>query len=127
MLTLSDRSIDDARLNHLMNTAPPNVSNNYYSTLSKLKQNSLNQFWRFKSFLLLEDIDNAFVKRDEELDNNQMRAYEGLNRVTMSGLLNSIDGVASSEERILFMTTLRNLYIYYFKKCEKKFQITEIM
>lgn len=80
MLTLSDRTIDDARLNHLMNNAPPN------------------------SFLLLEDIDNAFVNR-EALGNEQLRAYEGLNRVTMSGLLNAVDGVASSEERILFMTT----------------------
>lgn len=32
-------------------------------------------------------------------------AYEGLNRVTFSGLLNCLDGVASTEARILFMTT----------------------
>lgn len=32
-------------------------------------------------------------------------AYDGLNRVTFSGLLNCLDGVASSEARILFMTT----------------------
>lgn len=32
-------------------------------------------------------------------------AYEGLNRVTFSGLLNCLDGVASAEARILFMTT----------------------
>jgi len=32
-------------------------------------------------------------------------AYEGLSRVTFSGLLNALDGVASSEARVLFMTT----------------------
>lgn len=32
-------------------------------------------------------------------------AYEGLNRVTLSGLLNCLDGVASTEARIVFMTT----------------------
>ena len=32
-------------------------------------------------------------------------AYEGLSRVTFSGLLNALDGVASAEARILFMTT----------------------
>ena len=32
-------------------------------------------------------------------------AYEGLSRVTFSGLLNTLDGVASSEARVLFMTT----------------------
>lgn len=32
-------------------------------------------------------------------------AFDGLNRVTFSGLLNCLDGVASTEARILFMTT----------------------
>lgn len=32
-------------------------------------------------------------------------AYDGLSRLTLSGLLNALDGVASSEARILFMTT----------------------
>jgi chaperone BCS1 len=32
-------------------------------------------------------------------------AYEGLSRLTFSGLLNALDGVASAEGRILFMTT----------------------
>lgn len=31
--------------------------------------------------------------------------FRGLNRVTLSGLLNALDGVASSEGRIVFMTT----------------------
>merc|ERR1712059_158228 len=32
-------------------------------------------------------------------------AYQGLNRLTFSGLLNAIDGVTSTEGRIVFMTT----------------------
>ena len=32
-------------------------------------------------------------------------AYKGLNRLTFSGLLNAIDGVTSTEGRIVFMTT----------------------
>jgi chaperone BCS1 len=35
----------------------------------------------------------------------QKVTYRGLNRVTLSGLLNALDGVASSEGRIVFMTT----------------------
>lgn len=32
-------------------------------------------------------------------------AYQGLSRVTFSGLLNALDGVACAEERLTFMTT----------------------
>lgn len=79
ILNLSDRRMDDDRLNHLMSIAPP------------------------QSIILLEDIDAAFVSRE---DTPKMQvAYEGLSRVTFSGLLNMLDGVASSEGRILFMTT----------------------
>jgi len=31
--------------------------------------------------------------------------YEGLGTLTYSGLLNALDGVASTEARIIFMTT----------------------
>lgn len=51
----------------------------------------------------MEDIDAAFVSREETSQNKA--AYEGLNRVTFSGLLNALDGVASTEARIVFMTT----------------------
>mmetsp|Transcript_24798 Transcript_24798/g.59660 ORF Transcript_24798/g.59660 Transcript_24798/m.59660 type:complete len:496 (+) Transcript_24798:297-1784(+) len=50
-----------------------------------------------QSLILLEDIDAAFAGR-EAGDHN----HSG---VTFSGLLNVLDGVASSEERLLFMTT----------------------
>ena len=67
------------------------------------------------SIVLLEDIDAAFISREmhdqaidsKELDKKRMNesAYQGLNRLTFSGLLNAIDGVTSTEGRILFMTT----------------------
>ncbi|CAO1398338.1 unnamed protein product [Diamesa hyperborea] len=79
LLNLSDRGLTDDRLNHLLNVAPQ------------------------QSIILLEDIDAAFVSREET--KQQKSAYEGLNRVTFSGLLNSLDGVASTEARIVFMTT----------------------
>lgn len=44
------------------------------------------------------------VSRDL-FDNSQHKAYEGLTRVTLSGLLNALDGVSSAEDRIIFMTT----------------------
>uniref|UniRef100_A0A0N4Z0X7 Mitochondrial chaperone BCS1 n=1 Tax=Parastrongyloides trichosuri TaxID=131310 RepID=A0A0N4Z0X7_PARTI len=79
MVSLSERTLDDDRLNYLLNTPPPN------------------------SIILLEDVDAAFQSREDPVQNQ--RAYDGMTRVTFSGLLNAIDGVACAEERILFMTT----------------------
>ncbi|RZF40089.1 hypothetical protein LSTR_LSTR002492 [Laodelphax striatellus] len=79
VMNLSDRSLSDDRLNHLLSIAPHNT------------------------IILLEDIDSAFVSREDST--KVASAYEGLNRVTLSGLLNCLDGVASAEARILFMTT----------------------
>lgn len=56
-----------------------------------------------QSIILLEDIDAAFASREDT--GSQKAAFEGLNRVTFSGLLNCLDGVASTEARIVFMTT----------------------
>ncbi|KAL5242746.1 hypothetical protein ACI65C_010156 [Semiaphis heraclei] len=52
-----------------------------------------------KSFVLLEDIDAMFANRGGKT------VVEGSTKVTLSGLLNALDGVVSSEGRILFMTT----------------------
>ncbi|XP_058987948.1 mitochondrial chaperone BCS1-like [Musca domestica] len=79
LLNLSERGLTDDRLNHLLNVAPE------------------------QSIILLEDIDAAFASREDV--QHQKAAYEGLNRVTFSGLLNCLDGVASTEARIVFMTT----------------------
>lgn len=78
-MNLSNSALSDERLSYLLNVAPP------------------------KSIILLEDIDAAFLSR-EDIDVTKS-AYQGLGRVTLSGILNVLDGVASSEERILFMTT----------------------
>ena len=79
VLNLSDRSMSDDRLQHRLADAPEN------------------------SIILLEDIDAAFVSREDT--KNLEEAYKGLNRLTFSGLLNAVDGVTSTEGRILFMTT----------------------
>jgi chaperone BCS1 len=52
--------------------------------------NSLLNTSPLRSIILLEDIDRAFTSES---------------RVTMSGLLNALDGVAAQEGRIVFMTT----------------------
>lgn len=96
IVSLSERTLDDDRLNHLLNTAPPNVSFSY-----QLNRRVIIYF--LQSIILLEDVDAAFRSRE---DHPALKgAYEGLTRVTLSGLLNAIDGVACAEERVLFMTT----------------------
>ena len=71
--------MSDDRLNYLLSVAPQ------------------------QSIILLEDVDAAFASRK---DTPTMKtAYEGLSPVTLSGLLNALDGVASTEARIVFMTT----------------------
>ena len=51
--------------------------------------------------MLLEDVDAAFSNRRVQTESD---GYRGAN-VTFSGLLNALDGVASAEERIIFLTT----------------------
>ena len=79
VLNLSDRSMSDDRLMHRLADAPEN------------------------SIILLEDVDAAFISREDSKATEE--AFKGLNRLTFSGLLNAIDGVTSTEGRILFMTT----------------------
>jgi len=54
----------------------------------------------YKSIILLEDIDAAFSDTKERHMSSQYQNF-----VSFSGLLNALDGVASAEGRILFMTT----------------------
>jgi chaperone BCS1 len=51
-------------------------------------------------FIVFEDADCVFNGREREDENGR-----AINPVTFSGLLNAIDGIASGENRILFMTT----------------------
>lgn len=76
ILNLSEKGLSDDRLNHLLTMIPE------------------------RTFVLLEDVDVAWANRQAP----QRDGYHGPN-VTMSGLLNALDGVASAEERILFLTT----------------------
>jgi len=55
------------------------------------------------TILLLEDIDAAFVSRDASKTVNT--AHGGLSQVTLTGLLNGLDGAVGSEGRITFLTT----------------------
>ncbi|KAL1918657.1 uncharacterized protein VTP21DRAFT_2679 [Calcarisporiella thermophila] len=81
LLNLSERGLTDDRLNHLLAVVPE------------------------RSILLLEDVDAAFHKRSSTaVAASEEGPYRG-SLVTFSGLLNALDGVASSEERIIFMTT----------------------
>ncbi|KAI8914939.1 BCS1 N terminal-domain-containing protein [Powellomyces hirtus] len=75
VMNLSERGMTDDRLSHLLNHAPP------------------------RSIILLEDVDAAFINRAQ----TDKQGFSSM--VTFSGLLNSLDGVTSSEERIIFMTT----------------------
>ncbi|CAE6430751.1 unnamed protein product [Rhizoctonia solani] len=75
VLNISERGLTDDRLNYLLAHVPE------------------------RSFVLLEDIDAAFNKRVQTSDDGYQSG------VTFSGLLNALDGVASGEERIVFMTT----------------------
>ncbi|KAG6814523.1 hypothetical protein H0H92_000049 [Tricholoma furcatifolium] len=65
----------DDKLNHLLSNAPE------------------------RSFVLIEDVDAAFNKRVQTTEDGYQSS------VTFSGFLNALDGVASGEERIIFMTT----------------------
>ncbi len=76
ILNLSERGLTDDRLNHLLTKVPP------------------------RTIVLLEDADAAFSNRTE----TDEHGYRGTT-VTFSGLLNALDGVASAEERIVFLTT----------------------
>ncbi|KAI9496638.1 BCS1 N terminal-domain-containing protein [Zychaea mexicana] len=75
ILNLSERGLTDDRLNHLLSNVPE------------------------RSIMLLEDIDAAFTKRSQ----SDSQGYQSM--ITFSGLLNALDGVASAEERIIFLTT----------------------
>ena len=99
VISLLDMSIGDSELIGLFNTLPP------------------------KCLLLLEDIDTVGLQREsprtqrhgppwtkalakiDEGDEDEEEEKPQLSRVSLSGLLNAIDGVAAPEGHILIMTT----------------------
>ena len=76
ILNVSEKGTTDDRLSILLNKIPA------------------------RTIVLLEDVDVAFANRR----NADADGYSGAT-VTFSGLLNALDGVASGEERIIFLTT----------------------
>jgi len=76
MLSLSQHGLHDDLLNRLLLHVPP------------------------RTIVLLEDADAAFTNRKQRDEDG----YAG-GTITFSGLLNALDGVASAEERVVFMTT----------------------
>lgn len=66
-----------------------------------------------KSILLFEDVDAVFLPRlqDEERSDKddgllgKLKIRESKSKISFSGLLNALDGVASQEDYIVFMTT----------------------
>ncbi|KAL8709897.1 MAG: hypothetical protein Q9225_007385 [Loekoesia sp. 1 TL-2023] len=77
IMNLSERGLTDDRLNYLLTIIPK------------------------RTLVVLEDVDAAFSNRRTQ---SEADGYRGAN-VTFSGLLNALDGVASAEERVLFLTT----------------------
>jgi chaperone BCS1 len=76
ILNVSQRGLHDDRLSQLLTKIPP------------------------RTIVLLEDVDVAFANRKKPDADGYSSAT-----VTFSGLLNALDGVASAEERIIFLTT----------------------
>lgn len=93
IMSLSSKNLNDDSLNNLMNSTPE------------------------KCIILLEDIDAAFPNREIEDDDDDKKddkkkkqqvpqqSENGSGKVTLRGLLNALDGVASTEGRIIFLTT----------------------
>lgn len=84
VLNLSNRTLDDESLNSRLVDAPSN------------------------SIVLLEDVDAIFVGRMSAASSPDEMFRGGGNtgaNVSFSGLLNALDGVASRQGRIMFMTT----------------------
>jgi len=92
--------------------------NIYEMQLSKLNDDALGQLMSSisrKAILLFEDADAVFVSRvqdEERSDENdglsgKLKIRESKTPISFSGLLNAIDGVASVEDYIIFMTTNR--------------------
>jgi len=90
ILNLAERGLTDDRLALALSCVPPH------------------------SIVLLEDIDAAFPSRESASSSSaspsarlleQMQQPSRSSDVTFSGLLNVLDGVAASEDRLVFMTT----------------------
>ncbi|KAG0365163.1 hypothetical protein BGZ54_006822 [Gamsiella multidivaricata] len=75
IVNLGISGLNDQQLDQLLNNAPRN------------------------SILLMEDVDAALIKRKAG------QAQAGSNNVTLSGILNALDGITAQEGSVVFMTT----------------------
>ncbi|KAG0321321.1 hypothetical protein BGZ99_003970 [Dissophora globulifera] len=75
IVNLGISGLNDQQLDQLLNNAPRN------------------------SILLMEDVDAALIKRQAG------KAQSGSNNVTLSGILNALDGITAQEGSVVFMTT----------------------
>ena len=80
MLNLSHAGMDDNKLSEYLRDAPAS------------------------SIIVLEDVDAVFVERGVATEGKEQKSKSSVS-ISFSGLLNAIDGVASQEGRIFFMTT----------------------
>jgi chaperone BCS1 len=85
IVSLASKNLDDDGLTHLFNELPP------------------------RCIVLLEDIDSAGIDREIQNPGNSLDSEKEKQRkkftISLSGLLNTIDGAASHEGRILIMTS----------------------
>jgi chaperone BCS1 len=73
-----------------INFGPSMTDTKFATALAKLRHYP-------KSFLVLEDIDSLFIKRDTNKENKS--------NISFSGILNTLDGMARQDSQIIFMTT----------------------
>ena len=76
----------------------------YFLATNKKSSQVINSTPKNKTFPLREQME-ADGDSDSKKKAANEAAFQGLNRLTFSGLLNAIDGVTSTEGRIVFMTT----------------------
>lgn len=84
MLNLANKNLGDEKLTNLLLNAPPS------------------------SIILLEDVDHAIyhsMQHQRRAEDAISEESSGEDSVSLSGLLNSIDGVIAQEGKVIFMTT----------------------
>ncbi|KAF4745834.1 mitochondrial chaperone [Perkinsus olseni] len=87
VLNLGDPTMSDDRLQRLLATVPP------------------------KCLILLEDVDCVLPEYEPSEKPPADSRHQGIRPMTFSGLLNALDGVGSTEERLVFMTTNRPSFL----------------
>ena len=79
IINLAEPGLGDERLFYLLSIAPRHT------------------------MIVLEDIDRAFSAAESATHTDPR--YKGMNSLTLSGLLNALDGIASTNGLMIFMTT----------------------